>query len=82
MQIVTFIGIVFLIFSVILGVHSLYMNFKGKFLEEFTIVILLLLIIGSIIMLSLGITEYYIAKIYEETQNRPIFIVSEAENYK
>ena len=32
-------------------------------------------------MLSLGIIGYYIAKIYEETQNRPRFIVSESANY-
>ena len=53
----------------------------GQALEGFTTVILLLLIIGSILMLSLGIIGYYIAKIYEETQNRPRFIVSESANY-
>lgn len=81
MQIVTLTGIVFLIFSLIFGAQSLYKNFTGQALEGFTTIILLLLIIGSIIMLSLGIIGYYIAKIYEETQNRPRFIVSESENY-
>ena len=81
MQIVTLTGVIFAIFSVILGIQSLYMNFTGKSLEGFTTVILLLLIIGSIIMLSLGIIGYYISKIYEETQNRPRFIVSEYENH-
>jgi dolichol-phosphate mannosyltransferase len=80
MQIVTFTGLIFAVFSVILGIHSIYRNFIGKSLEGFTTVILLLLIIGSIIMLSLGIIGYYISKIYEETQNRPRFIVSEYEN--
>ena len=82
MQIVTLSGIVFLLFSLILGVQSLYKNFMGHALEGFTTVILLLLIIGSILMLSLGIIGYYISKIYEETQNRPRFIVSEAANYE
>ena len=81
MQIVTLSGIVFLLFSLILGVQSLYKHFMGQALEGFTTVILLLLIIGSILMLSLGIIGYYIAKIYEETQNRPRFIVSESANY-
>ena len=81
MQIVTFTGLIFSIFAVILGIHSLYMNFTGRSLEGFTTVILLLLIIGSIIMLSLGIIGYYISKIYEETQSRPRFIISEYENY-
>ena len=81
MQIVTLSGVVFLLFSLTLGVQSLYKNFMGQSLEGFTTVILLLLIIGSIIMLSLGIIGYYISKIYEETQNRPRFIVSEYENH-
>lgn len=81
MQIVTLTGVVFLVFSLILGVQSLYKNFMGQALEGFTTVILLLLIIGSILMLSLGIIGYYIAKIYEETQSRPRFIVSESANY-
>ena len=81
MQIVTLTGVIFAIFSVILGIQSLYMNFTGKSLEGFTTVILLLLIIGSILMLSLGIIGYYIAKMYEEIQNRPRFIVSECANY-
>ena len=81
MQIVTLSGVVFLAFSLVLGVQSLYKNFMGQALEGFTTVILLLLIIGSILMLSLGIIGYYIAKIYEETQNRPRFIVSESANY-
>lgn len=82
MQLVTFTGVLFLIFSMFLGAQSLYKNFTGQALEGFTTVILLLLIIGSIIMLSLGIIGYYIAKIYEETQSRPRFIVSESENYE
>ena len=82
MQLVTFTGILFLLFSIILGIQSLYKNFTGQSLEGFTTVILLLLIIGSVIMLSLGIIGYYIAKIYEETKNRPRYIVSENKNYK
>lgn len=82
MQLVTFTGILFLLFSIILGIQSLYKNFTGQSLEGFTTVILLLLIIGSVIMLSLGIVGYYIAKIYEETKNRPRYIVSENKNYK
>lgn len=81
MQIVTLTGVIFLVFSLILGIQSLYKHFMGHALEGFTTVILLLLIIGSIIMLSLGIIGYYISKIYEETQNRPRFIVSEYENH-
>ena len=36
----------------------------------------MLLLIGSAIMISLGIIGYYIAKIYEEVKHRPRYIVS------
>ena len=49
-------------------------------MEGFTTVILLMLIIGGILMFSLGIIGYYISKIYEEIQLRPRYIVSETTN--
>ena len=41
------------------------------------LLILLLLLIGSAIMLSLGVIGYYLAKIYEEVKRRPRYIVSQ-----
>ena len=39
--------------------------------------LIVLLLIGSAIMLSLGIIGYYIAKIYEEVKRRPRYIISQ-----
>ena len=39
--------------------------------------ILLLLLIGSVLMICLGIIGYYIAKIYEEIKDRPRYIVAD-----
>lgn len=76
MQCVTVAGILVFLFAVVLGVQSLVKYFSGHALEGFTTVILLILIIGSIIMISLGIIGYYIAKIYEEVKGRPRYIIS------
>lgn len=76
MQIVTFCGIIFFLFAFIIGIQSLYMYFAGQAMEGFTTVILLLLIIGSILMFSLGVIGYYIAKIYDEVKMRPRYIIS------
>lgn len=76
MQIVTFCGIIFFLFAFIIGMQSLYMYFAGQAMEGFTTVILLLLIIGSILMFSLGVIGYYIAKIYDEVKMRPRYIIS------
>ncbi|HOJ11549.1 MAG TPA: glycosyltransferase family 2 protein [Clostridiales bacterium] len=77
LQIVTFMGLVFLAGSLILGIQTLYMKIKGIAYSGFTTVILLLLIIGSALMISLGIIGTYIAKIYEEVKQRPRYIVAE-----
>ena len=75
LQLVTFIGFLFLISSVILGVQTLYMRFMNIALSGFTTVILLLLIIGSTLMISLGIIGTYIARIFDEVKQRPRYIV-------
>lgn len=77
MQLVTVLGVVMLIASLVLGINALYQKIIGVALDGFTTVILLQLFSGSIIMISLGIIGYYIAKIYEEIKERPRYIVSE-----
>lgn len=76
MQFVTVAGVFVFFLGVILGVQSLYKYFSGHAVEGFTTVILLILLIGSIIMMSLGIIGYYISKIYEEVKGRPRYIIS------
>lgn len=77
LQFVTFIGIIFLIGSFILGIQTLVMKIKGWAIGGFTTVILLLLIIGSCLMISLGMIGIYIARIYNEVKARPRYIISE-----
>lgn len=74
---ITVSGVLFLIFSIILGIQTLYFYYSGRALEGFTTIIILLLLIGSILMIGLGIVGYYIAKIYDEVKGRPRYIVSE-----
>ena len=76
MQVVTFLGFVTLLLSLVLSVVALYQKIAGTALGGFTTVIIVQLFIGSVVMISLGIIGYYIAKIYEEVKGRPRFIVS------
>ncbi len=78
LHIVTFIGMLFLAGSVILGIQTLYMKFAGISFSGFTTVILLLLFIGSTLMISLGIIGTYIARIFDEVKFRPRYIISES----
>ena len=76
MHVITLLGIIILIFSVVFGVISLVQKICGVALGGFTTVIIMIGFIGSIIMISLGITGYYISKIYEELKGRPRYIIS------
>lgn len=76
LQLVTVMGIISILFSVILAVQTLVKYLMGTAVEGFTTVILLILIIGGFIMLSLGVIGHYIARIYEEVKGRPKYIIS------
>ena len=82
MQVVTFCGVIFFLFAIVLAVQSLFLYFSGRAVAGFTTVILLLLIIGSILMFSLGVIGYYLSKIYEEVKMRPRYIISEITETK
>ncbi|MFR8549274.1 MAG: hypothetical protein ACLVEV_11710, partial [Lachnospiraceae bacterium] len=76
MQFVTVAGLCVFLFGIVLGIQTLIRYFSGHAIEGFTTVILLILIIGSVIMISLGIIGYYIAKIYEEVKGRPRYLIA------
>lgn len=82
MQFVTVLGVVMLIISVIFGVWALIDKIIGRALEGMTTVIIITVFIGSIIMISLGIIGYYIARIYDEIKGRPKYIVSRTTKSK
>ncbi len=81
MQFVSLMGWLMLLFSLIFGIQSLYRYFNGTALEGFTTVILLQLIIGSVLMISLGIIGHYISRIYDEIKGRPRYIINKRCGY-
>lgn len=80
MQIVTVMGVGFFILAVVLGIQSLVYKFIGKALAGFTTVIIIELLLGSIMMISMGIIGYYISKMYEELKGRPRYIIVQKLN--
>ena len=77
LQMVTFMGVIFLVCSVLLGLQTLVWYFSGMAVSGFTTVILLLLVIGSTLMISLGIIGTYIARIFDEVKGRPRYLISD-----
>lgn len=76
LHLITALGCFVFVVAVVFGLIALVQYFKGTAVEGFTTVILLLLLIGSVIMISLGIIGYYISKIYEEIKQRPKYLVA------
>jgi dolichol-phosphate mannosyltransferase len=77
---VTLAGGIFLIVSVVLGVQTVYLKLAGRAVSGFATVILLELVIGSLLMISLGVIGEYLARIYEEVKRRPRYVVMESIN--
>lgn len=73
---VAFTGLIFLLFFFIMFIQTLYMKISGYASEGFSTIIILVLMIGSILMISLGILGLYTARIYEEVKCRPRYLVS------
>jgi glycosyltransferase involved in cell wall biosynthesis len=71
------IGGIFLLLFFILAIQTLVRYFMGDAATGFTTVILLQLLIGSLILISLGLIGLYISKLFKETKARPRYLLSE-----
>jgi dolichol-phosphate mannosyltransferase len=76
LQFVTIAGCLCFLCSLLLLIYSLVQYAGGHAVEGYTTLLVVILLVGSAVMMSLGIIGYYIAKIYEEVKQRPRYIVS------
>ncbi|MEW8086080.1 MAG: glycosyltransferase family 2 protein [Candidatus Thiodiazotropha endolucinida] len=77
LRIVTWLGVIGLIFSLGLTIQTLWYKWMGYAEEGFPTVILLILGMGSMILFGLGLIGEYIGEIYREVKRRPSYIVSD-----
>ena len=75
LRIVTALGMATLFFGLVVAGDALLSWFQGRAVSGFVTTIITLLIIGSFIMISLGIIGEYIAKIYDEIKRRPSYLI-------
>jgi glycosyltransferase involved in cell wall biosynthesis len=78
LQLVTLAGGLFFVFAILIGAQTLFLKLLGHAVSGFATVILLELIIGSALMISLGIVGEYLARIYEEVKGRPRYVVTDS----
>ena len=75
-------GLIMMAVSVVFGAISLVQKFMGQAADGFTTVNILLLFSASIIMISLGMIGFYVARIYDEIKGRPRYIISDRTDEK
>jgi glycosyltransferase involved in cell wall biosynthesis len=75
LRIVTALGFITMIFGFFIAAEAFIGWLQGRAVSGFTTTIFTLLIIGSFIMISLGIIGEYIAKIYDEIKRRPPYLI-------
>ena len=81
-HLVTWVGVVFFILAVVIGIQTLVNYFCGHAAEGFSTVILLILFTGACVLLGIGVIGYYLSKIYEEIKQRPRYIISRTAGRK
>ena len=77
LHLVTVVGLAFAGFSVLLGAQTLIRWLRGGSVAGFPTVILLLLVLGTFVLLGLGVIGEYLARIHEEVRGRPRYLVQE-----
>ena len=75
LRIVTLLGFATLVLGGVIGAEALWSWFTGSAASGFATIISTLLMIGSVIMISLGIIGEYVGNIYDEVKSRPHYVI-------
>lgn len=76
LHIATILGVVVSFFSFLYAAYAIYARlFTGEALPGWASVLVAVLFLGGVQLLSLGIIGEYLGRIYDETKNRPPYII-------
>ena len=75
-------GIIFIIISIIYAFFILYKKlFLDQIIPGFTTILLFIIFFGGLNLFFLGILGQYISKIFEQSKNRPEYVIKELKNF-
>lgn len=80
LRVVSILGMLTFILGIAVGTDAIISWYHGEAVSGFATIIMTLLLIGSFIMISLGVIGEYIAKIYEEIKERPTYLVEKVHH--
>ena len=82
LRVVSVMGFLTLILAFFVTADTLWSWFRGTAVSGFATIVITLLLIGSFIMISLGILGEYVAKIYEEIKGRPNYLINKTIGFE
>jgi len=76
LQIASILGALSSLISLLLIIHVLLEKLQGRNLPGWTAIMVAVLFIGGVQLLSIGILGLYVSNIFQESKDRPLYIVS------
>ena len=77
LKFITFIGLAMTLVAIVMIVFALVEHFNGATIQGWTSILVSMWFIGGIITTGVGITGFYIGKIYTEVKRRPRYFIEE-----
>ena len=77
LRIAFYLGILISLLGVIYSIYAITQYFLGNTIPGWTSLMIVMLLLGGIQLLSLGIIGEYIARIFNEVKNRPVYHVQD-----
>lgn len=74
LRLIALAGFSMLLFSALMGAWTVYRYFRGDALSGFPTVILLQLMLGGLLLTSMGVISLYLAEMFEEIKRRPVYL--------
>lgn len=72
-----YIGLIISFISLIYGSFAIVSYFKGNNIPGWTSILISILFIGGIQLISIGIVGEYLARVYTQSKNRPLYLINE-----
>ena len=77
-----FFGFLSIIISVLLIIYALYLKFNNLAVPGSTSIIIAISFFSGILLFTLGVIGIYLARIFEQTKGRDLYVIKEIKDYK
>ncbi len=74
-------GVIFAIFSSVVGIYSIIMKLIGEPVPGYTTIVVLMSFMFSVLFIIIGIIGDYIGYLFDENKKRPIYLIQDKENF-